>query len=487
MIWLKFNWLLASLFMVAVVSGSKPCWKKMMKNGVVCVCNSSYCDSSDPIDKVDNGKVIVIQSTSSGDRLVRKTVSTSNKPSNKKILTFRPDLKYQKIAGFGGAFTDSATMLINNVSARLRMQIMRSYYAKDGSRYTMGRVPIASTDFSTHRYTYDDNNNKPDFDLKNFSLAMEDLHYKIPIIKLANKIADKPLKLVATPWTAPAWMKTNNKLIGMGSLKGQAGDNYHTTWANYFVKFLDSYSKRGITFWGITAQNEPTDGNTPNFSFQCMGFKPDAERDFIKKDLGPTLAKHNYSHVNLIILDDNRPLLPEWAIKILKDKDARKYVKGIGIHWYLDVLVPVTVLNVTHYLFPDVFILATEACTGTSLFDTPGPLLGSWARGVRYSTSIIDDLNNFVVGWLDWNLVLDLKGGPNWVKNFADSPIIIDSKQDVIYKQPMFYHLAHFSKYINPGSVRVGIKGDTNNTKIVGVIDSGRGVVVILNPYVKNF
>lgn len=208
----------------------------MVHNGMVCVCNGSYCDSYDPVDKVDEGKAVLIQTSNAGDRLAQKTITINSKPANKIILTFNDKQKYQKITGFGGAFTDSATFLINNVSHNLRMQIMNSYYAQDGNAYTMGRVPIASTDFSSGPYTYDDNNDKPDFDLKHFSLFPEDLHYKIPTIKLANKIAKKPIKLVATPWTAPAWLKTNNKLIGKGTLKGQAGNRYHQTWANYFIK-----------------------------------------------------------------------------------------------------------------------------------------------------------------------------------------------------------------------------------------------------------
>ncbi|NXE71843.1 GLCM Glucosylceramidase, partial [Calcarius ornatus] len=155
-----------------------------------------------------------------------------------------------------------------------------------------------------------------------------------------------------------------------GTLKGQAGDKYHKTWANYFVRFLDEYAKHNVTFWAVTAENEPTAGLINNYPFQCLGFTAEQQRDFIAQDLGPALANSSHRHVQLIILDDNRLHLPHWARVVLEDEQAARYVHGIGIHWYLDFIGPIqdTVLP-THELFPDYFILATEACIGAHFWE----------------------------------------------------------------------------------------------------------------------
>ncbi|NXU24270.1 GLCM Glucosylceramidase, partial [Thalassarche chlororhynchos] len=155
-----------------------------------------------------------------------------------------------------------------------------------------------------------------------------------------------------------------------GTLKGQAGDKYHKTWANYFVRFLDEYAKHNLTFWAVTAENEPSAGLINNYPFQCLGFTAEQQRDFIAQDLGPALANSSHRDVRLIILDDNRLHLPHWAKVVLEDEEAARYVHGIGIHWYLDFIGPIkdTVVP-THELFPDYFILATEACIGAHFWE----------------------------------------------------------------------------------------------------------------------
>ena len=144
------------------------------------------------------------------------------------------------------------------------------------------------------------------------------------MIKQAQAFHEKPIKLVASPWTAPAWMKSNKNLTGQGSLLPE----FYQTWANYFVKFLDEYKKQGVEFWGLTAQNEPWDGLAPNFPFNAMGWTASMQREWIVNNLGPTLEVAGYSDTNLIILDDQRPLAPKWARDVFSDERALKYVKG---------------------------------------------------------------------------------------------------------------------------------------------------------------
>ncbi|XP_010217308.1 PREDICTED: glucosylceramidase-like [Tinamus guttatus] len=338
---------------------------------------------------------------------------------------------------------------ILSLPERAQEHLLRSYFSEEGLEYNLIRVPMASCDFSLHAYTYDD---VPfDYELAHFSLRDEDTKLKIPILRRAMAMAKRPLSLYASPWSSPTWMKTSESFVGKGTLKGQAGDKYHKTWANYFVRFLDEYAKHNVTFWAVTAENEPSAGLINNYPFQCLGFTAEQQRDFIARDLGPALANSSHRDIRLIILDDNRLHLPHWAKVVLEDEQAARYVHGIGIHWYLDFIGPIqdTVVP-THELFPDYFILATEACIGSHFWE-PDVVLGSWERGNQYSHSILTNLNHFVAGWTDWNLALDLEGGPNWVKNYVDSPVIVDRDKDVFYKQPMFYHTSpHPSNPANP-------------------------------------
>ena len=293
------------------------------------------------------------------------------------------------------------------------------------------------------------------------------------------------MKLFASPWSAPAWMKSNNHLNGQGYLLPE----YYQAWANYFVKFLKEYEARDIKFWGLTAQNEPWDGNVPNFTFNAMGWNSSTQREWIVNNLGPSLENEGYSDIKLMILDDQRPLAPKWARDVFADERAMKYVSGVGVHWYMDDVIPVPfALDQVHEEFPDKFILYTEACNGDKPWDTEKVMLGDWDRGEKYILNIIEDLNHWVVGWTDWNLALDLEGGPNWAGNFVDAPIIVDPDQGLFYKQPMYYALGHISRFLIPGSVRIKLQKSYDLIEAVAFKRPDDMIaIVILNRYFMSF
>ncbi|KAM8794321.1 lysosomal acid glucosylceramidase-like [Eudromia elegans] len=481
---------------------------------MVCVCNATYCDAPEPPALPPPGAYVKYESSKAGKRLERSqgTFGPRLPRAPGLVLTLDPTRRYQMVKGFGGSVTDAAAINILALPERAQEHLLRSYFSEEGLEYNLIRIPMASCDFSLHAYTYDD---VPfDYELAHFGLRDEDTKLKasrgarrgrvvpagaprrlqglnprvaqIPILHRAMAMAKRPLSLYASPWTSPAWMKTSESFVGKGTLKGHAGDKYHKTWANYFVRFLDEYAKHNVTFWAVTAENEPTAGLINNYPFQCLGFTAEQQRDFIARDLGPALANSSHRHVRLIILDDNRLHLPHWAKVVLEDEQAARYVHGIGIHWYLDFIGPIkdTVVP-THELFPDYFILATEACIGSHFWERD-VALGCWERGNQYSHSILTNLNHFVAGWTDWNLALDLEGGPNWVKNYVDSPVIVDGAEGIFYKQPMFYHMGHFSKFIPEGSRRVALvaSGQPKGCALEHVAflrPDGAAVVVVLN------
>ncbi|ETN77523.1 O-Glycosyl hydrolase family 30, partial [Necator americanus] len=268
---------------------------------------------------------------------------------------------------------------------------------------------------------------------------------------------------------------------GGGSLKGEVNGKYYQSYSTYLVRFFEEYATNGVPFWGMTLQNEPTSGAFPFYGWQTMFFSASMQRDFVKGVLGPMFKNNGVTkNLKLIALDDNRLSLPVWADIIYDDPEAAKYVDGIGIHWYLNFLMPAKVLTTTYTRHPEKFLLATEACAGSTIIR--GPIMGDWYRAEEYADDIITDLNNFVSGWTDWNICLDEQGGPNWVSNFVDSPIIVNATADEFYKQPMFYALGHFSKFIKTDSVRIATKIEGKRDILVTALDfQGRRTLVILN------
>lgn len=430
-----------------------PCSARQFdQDSIVCTCNSTYCDYAG----IEGGGLLytyfnAFVTTKAGLRLDRQlgTFDDQIQP-NKYVFTVGNDTK-QTILGFGGAFTDAATMTMNKLSSQARFNLINSYFGQNGIEYTMGRIPMASCDFSTRIYSYDER--VGDLDLNEFALVPEDLVYKIPAIKDAIKVSKRNVTLFGSPWSSPFWMKTNNNMTGMGTIKGAPRGQYYKAWANYFVKFLQTYKQQGLNMWGITAQNEPSDGNIDGFPFQCLGWDPETQRDFIAFDLGPALEQNGFGDVKLMILDDQRIYLPHWADIVLQNPSAAKYVSGIAVHWYDDMQVPPLALDDTYKKYGNnYFILNTEACVQDKANKSNTVLLGNWTRGEKYFLDILQDIEHGVSGWVDWNMALDMQGGPNWQDNRADSPVIVNAQADEFYKQPMFYAMGHFSKFVRPGS-----------------------------------
>uniref|UniRef100_A0A915HYL0 Glucosylceramidase n=1 Tax=Romanomermis culicivorax TaxID=13658 RepID=A0A915HYL0_ROMCU len=422
----------------------------------VCVCNSQICDKVKPLEPIPDQGAVVFTSTKDGQRLVR-TESFWTAPSvwdhedrfstfshywERNVENWEVDFatNFQTIDGFGGAFTDAAGINIASLPESAQDHLLNSYFSPQGGiAYNMGRVPIASCDFSTSNYSYDDV--VDDMELKHFALAKEDVKFKIPFLKKAIILSNGSLRLFGSAWSSPFWMKNNHVMQHGGTLLGKPGGPYYKAYANYLIRFLDEYEKRGIKFWSLTVVNEPSAGFDPSYAFQSLGFTAKTQRDFIKLDLGPALEKSGRRNFKLMIMDDNKMMTLEWTAVIMADPQAAKYVSHVAVHWYTNRLTPLEIVDLTRDLFPNVSFIGTEACSG---WIDNRVVLGSWERAEDYAKDILKNLNHWYTGWVDWNMALDLTGGPNWVSNFVDSPIIVNASGGEFYKQPMFYALGHF-------------------------------------------
>jgi glucosylceramidase len=209
------------------------------------------------------------------------------------------------------------------------------------------------------------------------------------------------------------------------------------------VRFIRAYEAEEVPIWAVMVQNEPMAEQRWD-SCLCSA---DEERDFVRDHLGPALHEAGLGHVKIIIGDHTRDLMVERARVVYSDADAARYVWGTGFHWYGEERFDQ--VQQVHDAWPDKHLLFTEGC------QEGGPHLGSWAVGERYARNIFNDLNRWTVGWIDWNLLLDERGGPNHVGNYCSAPIMADTARGALMHQSAYWVLGHFSRFIRPGAPRV--------------------------------
>jgi glucosylceramidase len=375
-----------------------------------------------------------------------------------------PRVRYQSIEGFGGAFTEAAATTLLKLPAAKQEEILRACFdPATGLGYTLCRTHINSCDFALGNYAYCE---KPDdFDLKTFTLE-RDRAALIPMIQRAFKIAGDGLKIFASPWSPPAWMKTNAKMNNGGQLKPECRE----AWARYFARYIREYAGEQIPIWGVTVQNEPA--ATQRWD-SCV-YTAEEERDFVRDHLGPTLAREGLGGVKIIIWDHNRDHIYERALAAYDDPEAAKYIWGTGFHWYCNDSFD----NVqrVHDAWPDKHLLFTEGC------QEGGPHPGEWALGERYARSMIRDLNHWTEGWVDWNMLLDHTGGPNHVGNLCSAPIVADTRSGELLYQSSFFYIGHFSRFIRPGAVRILAAPTSDELECSAfAAPDGKIVVVVLN------
>lgn len=408
--------------------------------------------------------VKVVRTTKDGDERLKNVseVEYATLATGEQIITVQADKKCQEIIGFGGAFTEAAAYTLSRISREHRKEIIDAYYHPErGIGYNIGRVHIHSCDFALGNYTYVEDN---DTELKTFSIE-HDHELIIPLVKEAMDLCPEEMKILASPWSPPAWMKTNGEMNNGGQLKPE----YFQTWADYYVKFIEAYEAVDIPIFALTVQNEPAAVQTWD---SCI-YSAEEERDFVKDYLGPTLEKAGMlDSKKLLVWDHNRDIMVERASTVLNDPEASKYVWGTGFHWYVSE--DFAQVGKVHDLFPDKHLLFTEGCI------EGGVRLGDWTSGERYARNMMGDLNNWCEGYLDWNIVLDEIGGPNHVGNYCDAPIIADTVNDVVHYNSSYYYIGHFSKFVKRGAKRLVSQFDAEDLNFVAFENPDGDMIYIL-------
>lgn len=375
-----------------------------------------------------------------------------------------PEMTYQTFQGFGGAMTEASGYAYSCMSDENKQQILEAYFGENGNRYNLLRMHLDSCDFSVD--TYEAMSDPKDREMNSFSLKRDE-KYILPFFYDAKKHSVNSLEVMMTPWSPPAFMKTNNSRLNGGKLKGE----YKEFWADYICRYIKEYLDKGIAVNRLTVQNEPHAVQTWD---SCI-FNNEEEKSFLRDYLFPALQKHQLDQIKLNIWDHNKDYIFDRACSVI-DEETDKMVSGVAFHWYSgDHFEGV---KLVHEKFPEKELIFTEGCVEYSRFAGSGQL----DDAMMYAHDMIGNMNAGMNAFIDWNLLLDEKGGPNHVGNFCGAPIMCDTKNDSFEVKLAHTYIGHFSRYIMPGAVRIAYSKYTDKLEMTAFKNTDDSIaVVILN------
>lgn len=385
---------------------------------------------------------------------------SSNNSISETIIEVDTAIQYQTVEGFGYTLTGGSAYLINQkLTAEQRNALLRELFSTEGIGISYLRISIGASDLDDQVFSYADlPRGRVDTSLSSFSLAHDEENL-IPILKEILGINSK-LKIMGSPWSAPAWMKTNGAVKG-GSLKKE----YYPVYAMYFVKYIQGMAAHGIAIDAITIQNEPENPhNTPS-----MLMTAGEQAEFIKQHLGPAFQQAGIK--TKILLFDHNCDNPDYPISILNDADARKYVDGSAFHLYLG---EITALSRVHEAHPDKSIYFTEQWTSSE-----GEFGGDLQWHVR--NLIVGAMRNWSKTVLEWNLAADPDNKPYTSDGGCDKCLGALTIGDTVTRNVSYYIIGHASKFIRPGSVRVSSTQLNDFQNVAFVTPEGKTVLIVLN------
>jgi glucosylceramidase len=378
------------------------------------------------------------------------------------VVNLYPEMEYQTFEGFGGAITEAAASTFSLMSKENQKKILEAYFGPNGIRYNLVRTHIDSCDFSINQYAAMED--PTDTEFNSFSLERDE-KYILPLLKEAQHTAGKALSIMLSPWSPPAFMKTNGQRTNGGSLKPE----YRRFWATYICHYIKQYREKGFSIDSITIQNEPNAVQTWD---SCV-YTSQQEKEFLRDYLYPELVANGLEDIEVCIWDHNKERMFERACEII-DEETDKMVQGIAFHWYTGE--HFDAIKLVHEKFPDKKLIFTEGCVEYSRFSEAGQL----ENAQMYAYDIVGNINAGMNAFIDWNILLNKEGGPNHVSNFCDAPIMCDTENDHVKEKLSYTYIGHFSRYIEPGAKRIATTKYTDKLDIVSLKNPNGSIVTIL-------
>ncbi|MBF4494380.1 RICIN domain-containing protein [Flavobacterium sp. MR2016-29] len=381
----------------------------------------------------------------------------TNSGSNPSTVTINAGTTYQTMDGFGYTLTEGSCEVISGMATTQQNQLLNDLYnPTTGLNANVVRISIGASDLSSSSYSY--NETAGDVNMNNFSLNGPDLNYLVPIIKKILLI-NPNIKILATPWSAPRWMKTNNSWFG-GNLQTQ----YYAAYAKYFVKYFTAMQAQGISIWGITPQNEPENPNNE----PSMLMNSTEQKNFINQQLGPQMAAAGFGNIKIIAFDHNCDNTT-YPIDVLNNSS---YVDGAAFHMYLgNISAMSTVRNATN---KNVYF--TEQYTGSG-----GSFSGDF--GWHMQNIVIGGTNNWAKTVLEWNVANNSSLGPHTPGgcNTCLGAVTINNSTSYT-KNVAYYIIGQISKFVKPGALRIGSSSTSGSILSVGFKNpDGSTVLVVYN------
>ena len=449
--------------------------------------------------------------SAAGDKFAEQESVIFHKGEVDNAVTIDINEKKQTIDGYGGSLTESSAFVLACLTDEQRQSVLHELFSEEGANFSVVRTQIGSSDFSVegkYALTEVDGDTAMQFfsldrDKEGFGVAqypqVKDEQYDLyhlmkDVWNIKQGQSDKTYRIMASPWTAPAWMKDNKKYYERENGVARGGallPQYYQAYANYITEYIKAWQQEGVNIWSVTPVNEPM-GN--DGGWESMDFSPQVETEFIKNYLAPTLARNGLQDVAIYGFDQNIFEMQPYADAIYQDSLACQYTTGMAVHWYGSTIgcFPET-LEEVHAKYPNKSIFHSEGCIdnlGCPPWDGVTEPVGfqesgwfnndafwwnkiatdwaystRWAGGThpkyspvfRYAQYIIDGTNHWLTGYCDWNIVLDSIGGPNHVNNFAGAQVMIDYANNVVYYTPYYYVLKQFSRSMRPGDVALQV------------------------------
>lgn len=377
------------------------------------------------------------------------------------VINVYPDLVEQEIEGFGGAFTEASVHNYENLSEEGKLDFLAAYFKEEGLRYNMGRVHMNSCDFALKNYTYV---NEGDMTLDSFDIYRDEKSM-IPLLKQAMQ--EQEIHLLVSPWSPPAYMKTNGEMNHGGKLK----EKCYGLWAEYFVKYIKAYQKAGIDIKYVTIQNEPEAVQTWD---SCI-YSAKEEGVFVRDYLAPAFKKSGLTNVGIFIWDHNKEAVYERVTNSFFVEGVRELVSGVAVHWYTgDHFDGIRAVKKS---YQEMKVFFTEGCVEYSRFAESGEV----EKAEMYAHDMLGNLKAGIEAFIDWNLLLDENGGPNHVGNFCAAPIMCNGIGG-IEKRLSYYYIGHFSRHIKRGANQIMTSSYTDKIETVAFVNpDGERVLVVLN------
>lgn len=391
----------------------------------------------------------------------QELVFATDRERENELINLYPQVEYQKFEGFGGALTDASGYVYAQMEQKDKDKVTNTYFGKDGIGYNRVRIPVDSCDFSVEQFQAV--SDREDKDFHTFSLEREK-KYIYPLWEDVKK-AGVEVEVMVTPWSPPAFMKTNDMRIQGGELKEECREAY----AEYLCHYIEELGKVGITVRRMSIQNEPKAVQTWD---SCV-MDARQEKEFLRDFLYPAMEKHHLTDVEIFIWDHNKERVFERACEIIDDTTAHM-VKGIAFHWYSGD--HFESLQMVKEKFPALKLILSEACIEYSKFQADGELVNV----KKYAHEIIGNLNAGMNAFYDWNILLDEKGGPNHVGNFCDAPFMYHIEEKKLEERMTLSAIEHFSRYIKPGAVRIGCSRYTDELEATAFKNPDESITIVL-------